>query len=442
MTNEAWTIDGDDADTEVISNQTVKFQGAGITTTDYNPTTDVLLITSTEVDGSTTNELQTLANTSDATSHTVTLSNSGGSVQLVEGSNITLTTTGTSGAGIVTIASTGSGGSPSVITPSQITATQNDYAPTGWADATLVRLDGNSGFQKITGFSAETSGEIKTLANIGSYCIYLAPEHTGSSAANRISNQEEVIIWPGSSCQIFYDGTSSRWRILTTPSPGYRVPRKAVYYDDGFARASTASSADNAMDIWGSITVSEADASSTEPFNSMDMNTGATASGGSGIMYPHDHVGAYVTTSHIVAKTHIKMAATLGDATNNYYYFLRIADSPYSGFWDQNNTVGIYYRYSDNSGKWFLRSRSSGGTNTEVDSGITVAVNTEYELQVSLNKAADEATFWIDGVVVGRITTNLPSGTNVGWSQQLEKTAGTSARSIKAFRFVGAAIAP
>jgi hypothetical protein len=62
-----------------------------------------------EVDGSTTNELQTVANTSDATSHTATLSNSGGSIQLVEGANITLTTTGTGLDGIVTIASTGGG---------------------------------------------------------------------------------------------------------------------------------------------------------------------------------------------------------------------------------------------------------------------------------------------------------------------------------------------
>jgi hypothetical protein len=53
---------------------------------------------------------QSIANTSDATSHTVTLSASGGSVQLVEGANITLTTTGTSGAAVVTIASTASGG--------------------------------------------------------------------------------------------------------------------------------------------------------------------------------------------------------------------------------------------------------------------------------------------------------------------------------------------
>ncbi len=50
---------------------------------------------------------QTFSNTSDATSHTVTLSNSGGSFQLVEGSNITLTTTGTSSNGIITIASSG-----------------------------------------------------------------------------------------------------------------------------------------------------------------------------------------------------------------------------------------------------------------------------------------------------------------------------------------------
>lgn len=52
---------------------------------------------------------QTITNSSDATSHTVTLSASGGTVQLIEGSNITLTTGGTGSAGTVTIASTGGG---------------------------------------------------------------------------------------------------------------------------------------------------------------------------------------------------------------------------------------------------------------------------------------------------------------------------------------------
>lgn len=68
-------------------------------------------VTATEVDGSVTNELQSLSNTSDGTSHTVTLSSSGGSVQLIEGANVTLTTGGTGSAGTVTIAATSGGGS-------------------------------------------------------------------------------------------------------------------------------------------------------------------------------------------------------------------------------------------------------------------------------------------------------------------------------------------
>ena len=52
---------------------------------------------------------QAITNSSDATSHTVTLSASGGSVQLIEGTNITLTTGGTGAAGTVTIAATSGG---------------------------------------------------------------------------------------------------------------------------------------------------------------------------------------------------------------------------------------------------------------------------------------------------------------------------------------------
>jgi Repeat of unknown function (DUF5907) len=81
--------------------------GAGISA--ISVVGNAITVTSTEVDGSVSNELQTITNSSDATSHTVTLSNSGGTVQFIEGSNITLTTGGTGAAGTVTIASTGGG---------------------------------------------------------------------------------------------------------------------------------------------------------------------------------------------------------------------------------------------------------------------------------------------------------------------------------------------
>ena len=90
--------------TNSAPDQTVGITGTGITVVSNYPN-----FTLTAADQSATNELQTIANTSDATSHTVTLSNSGGSVQLIEGAGINLTTGGTSGAGTVTIAATNSG---------------------------------------------------------------------------------------------------------------------------------------------------------------------------------------------------------------------------------------------------------------------------------------------------------------------------------------------
>jgi hypothetical protein len=69
---------------------------------------------------------QTLANTSDSTSHTATLSATGGSVKLVEGSGITLTTTGTTADGIITIASTGGGGTVTSVAALTLTTTGTD----------------------------------------------------------------------------------------------------------------------------------------------------------------------------------------------------------------------------------------------------------------------------------------------------------------------------
>ena len=125
--------------TNSAPDQTVSIAGAGINVA--TGTYPNFTVTATEVDGSVTNEIQTVANTSDATSHTITLSNSGGSIQLVEGSGVTLTTTGTSGAGVVTIASTGGGGGGGgdVVGPSS--ATDNAVAR---FDATTGKLIQNS----------------------------------------------------------------------------------------------------------------------------------------------------------------------------------------------------------------------------------------------------------------------------------------------------------
>lgn len=89
-TNEAWTIDGDDSDTELISNQTVKFEGSGIVTTDYVPASDKIIITATEVDGSTSNELQNISYGAKSGNDVPVNISSGSGVNLTQGTNIYL----------------------------------------------------------------------------------------------------------------------------------------------------------------------------------------------------------------------------------------------------------------------------------------------------------------------------------------------------------------
>lgn len=89
--NWTWTLPTNDGD----ANQALLSNGSGVSSWGT-------------VDLSNTNEIQTFNNTSDATSHTVTLSGPNGSLKLAESSYVTLTTTGTALDGIVTIGLAGS----------------------------------------------------------------------------------------------------------------------------------------------------------------------------------------------------------------------------------------------------------------------------------------------------------------------------------------------
>lgn len=114
--------------------------GTGITISE-SPSSNGGTITITNAgDLSATNELQTLNNTSDATSHTVTLSNSGGSVKLSEGANVTLTTSGTGLDGVVTIASTAAADGNGIYgdgTP----GSGDDFIPVGGSNVSIPDAD-------------------------------------------------------------------------------------------------------------------------------------------------------------------------------------------------------------------------------------------------------------------------------------------------------------
>jgi len=103
---------------------------------------------------------------------------------------------------------------PNVVSPSQITSEQDDYSPTGWADADIVRIDFDTGGRGITGFAAWTNTRPKKIQNISGNFGYLACEHPDSSAANRVIGICDHIIAPYGTLIIEYDDTSDRVRVV------------------------------------------------------------------------------------------------------------------------------------------------------------------------------------------------------------------------------------
>ncbi len=98
----------------------------------------------------------------------------------------------------------------SELSPASITASQNDYAPTGFATAFLIRLTSNNNWN-ITGLAGGAAGRIVILVNIGAFQITLTPEDAASTAANRFTSAFGKTILAGLAVVLIYDSTTSRW---------------------------------------------------------------------------------------------------------------------------------------------------------------------------------------------------------------------------------------
>lgn len=98
------------------------------------------------------------------------------------------------------------------ISPAQITADQNDYAPTGFATASVLRLATDAN-RTITGIAGGSDGRIILIYNVGTFPFILTSENASSLALNRISLvRTNLLISPNQCCILQYDSTSSRWR--------------------------------------------------------------------------------------------------------------------------------------------------------------------------------------------------------------------------------------
>lgn len=121
---------------------------------------------------------------------------------------------------------------------------------------------------------------------------------------------------------------------------------------------------------------------------------------------------------------------TLSDGTNTFEVFVGFID-PASGSGITDGAY-VYYSHGTNSGRWEYRTVSNSVQST-ADSGVTVAANTWYYVEVEVGADGTQATFRINGAAQQSIASNVPSGSgrNTGFGVYKRQSAGSSFRGIQ-----------
>lgn len=317
-----------------------------------------------------------------------------------------------------------------VISPSQLTSDQDDWNPTGFSSAGLIRVSSDSSMRAITSMVAQSTGNKKIIENIGSYPLYFPSQHPDGTSTNRFDLYRDFILFPSSVCTCIYNGT--RWIIIDTSNS---------FENTHTFRALTAKWSPGSVTTgdhpeW-SYTVNSATFSSTAPNstnpcrNTIGTSTSTSASGQiylNQVGSPYSYGGAMLGYEACV------QIPTLSDGSNTFMVFIGFSASNSSTNNNivQNNSAAIKYTDGINSGKWHGATVNNSGTESTVDLGITVAANTWYQLGVYINKSADEVRFYIDGVYCGRLTANLPATNSTCVPKTaIKKQAGSTARTIE-----------
>lgn len=104
------------------------------------------------------------------------------------------------------------------ITPAQIVADQNNYSASGTVAVWRLSTDAP---RTLTGIGAPQTGRELRIVNVGSFNIALANQSASSTDVNRIitGTGANIILGPDDVVNLWYDGTTARWRVGAVPDP-------------------------------------------------------------------------------------------------------------------------------------------------------------------------------------------------------------------------------
>ncbi len=313
---------------------------------------------------------------------------------------------------------------PSVITPSQITSEQDNYNPTGFDNANIVRISSN-GFWGITSMEAQTDGEEKVIHNVGDYNIYFPAEHTDGTAANRIHYSEDIILMKKSSIRFYYDGTLDRWVPI-----GYIRPNGFKTINLCYAAGST-TAGDNGNIAFGTASGavgSQSPSSGITELSAYALQTSSSASGAATVYVQKTSNNAFISNQgHFYTEAMVSVDV-LSTGTDSFTVNSGVVSGSNSTTAKPNSSYGIIYSHGVYGGNWVGYTKNSGGSETLLDLGVAVTADVSYTLRTELNKANSEIRFYINGAYVGKMASPLANNLAVGPRTGIFKGVGTNVR--------------
>lgn len=314
---------------------------------------------------------------------------------------------------------------------------QDDYAPTGFSNAGQVNLNIGASI-KLTGLAGGYVGRRVSLVNTSTgYLLWLENENTSSSAGNRFRLPKgfPAFLMPGDFIELRYDGTLSRWRVVSWPSQG--VAMGLTEFCD-FAGQSPSSSG-QAAGVFG-CTFSGTGASITstspylvnsteKPFGNTALNTGTTTTGRAAIGFTGSSSvwgqGCMLSVSRLAIETVVSGTETF---------------TVLAGFLDQSgggtpvSGCGWEYRWNGSAAEWSQTSYAASAATRSTTGSPTAGTNYVWLIcfvnaagtRVDMIYSNDSVSF----TKASSVSTGLPAaGAAHGFAGiSILKSAGTTTR--------------
>lgn len=309
------------------------------------------------------------------------------------------------------------------ISPSALTANQNDWAPTDLATSSVIRISSDRAV-KITGISAQSSGRVLILHNIGEYPVTLQAENTSSTAANRFAFDQDWYMHPTDSLWLWYDGTSSRWRTIGEFSVPQLIDTTDMFDEFLGGSNETGEIGASGWNQTASGTAGSAGQAAVTKHPGIYRVQSGTTSGNS----TRIHLGQNANSNSVLIASDLSYMGWVVSVPTITSIVVRLGigqDISAASF----GTEGAFFQFDPTANaSWMCYTRTSSTDEGPTDSAVDVTAGNWYLLEILRIASSGNWEFYINGTRVATHTTRQPtSALNVG---VFVSTATSAARSI------------